>query len=299
MMENTNQTQLVGYFHICSDGNYSSVLFRDSADFKAAMNRLALLALRYRVTVLAFVLMDNHFHFVVKVESKDDATFFANAFKRLTGLYNTRKYGERASCRKLPVKMLPVRTIDNLKSVICYTLKNPTKARIAMFYNYPWGTGNLYFRCVQFGPETKDMQANRVKDMNQSQYRSMFLTHMEVPSSWMIRDGVILPENYVPVRQVENLFKTTRSFMFFLSMNNDDEIERDMEEWNEVRLPDPELRAARNEMIDKMFGKTRLNDLSAPQRMSLARALRKRYYCSKKQLARIVRLPYEELAARL
>ena len=298
-MENTDQKLLVGYYHICSDGNYSSVLFHNSADFKAAMNRLALLALRYRVTILAFVLMDNHFHIIVKVESKDDATFFGNAFKRLTGLYNVRKYGERASCRKLPVKMLPVWTADNLKSVICYTLKNPTKARIAMFYYYPWGTGSLYFKyeCADSGCPA--MPANQVKDLNQSQYRTMFQTRMAAPPSWLIRDGIILPENYVPVKQVEALFKTTRSFMYYLSMNNDAEIEREMEEWNEIRLPDPELRTARNELIGKMFGKMRLNDLSAPQRLTLARALRKKYFCSKKQLARIVRLPFDEVAQRL
>ena len=168
-----------------------------------------------------------------------------------------------------------------------------------MFYQYPWGTGRLYFKYECADDRYQDMSVRQVKDLNQSQYRTLFQTRIEVPPSWLIRDGIILPENYVPVKQVEDLFKTTRSFMFFLSMNNDAEIEREMDEWNEIRLPDPELRTARNELIEKMFGKTRLNDLSAPQRLSLARALRNRFFCSKKQLARIVRLPYDEVVQRI
>ena len=34
----------LSYYHICSDGNFSSVLFRNATDFKAAMNRIAVCA---------------------------------------------------------------------------------------------------------------------------------------------------------------------------------------------------------------------------------------------------------------
>lgn len=110
---------------------------------------------------------------------------------------------------------------------------------------------------------------------------------------------MILPENYVDVQAVEKLFGTPRSYMFFLSLNKDDEIERDMGEWSELRMNDSELRVERDRIVQEIFGKNAVRTLTVPERLRLAVALRRKFVCSKKQLSRIVHLPYEELIKKL
>ena len=290
MKENVNVFRakpIQGYYHICSDGNRVDILFKNEKDFIAAMNRVATITLRMKVIILAFVLMDNHFHFVIKADSEEDAIRFANEFKRLTGKYNADMYGDALSLSRLPVKVIPVPDEDYLKTLVVYVIKNPTKARIEMFYTYPWGTGGLYFRG---GRQEKTIPKDRpgVRFLKKT-----CRTHLILPTDWRVSDGMITPESYVAVDLVEHLFKTPRSYMYYLSLNKDDDMEKELGEWNEINLSDSELRAERVLMTREHFGTRSLRDLSAPDRLKLARMMRKRFLCPKKQLARIVQLPYE------
>ncbi len=326
------------YYHICSDGNYASVLFYDTVDYKAAMNRIAVLSLRMEITILAFVLMDNHFHFVVACDSDEKCVQFITEFKRLTGKFISDIHHEPASLRGLPVQVIPLKDEDTLRTVIAYVVKNPTKARISMFYNYPWGTGGLYFNpgSVQPASSMANRQLVSVEHTRQHKrqqgrpsnpggdptpvshkskshpervqtadalgtfaVRNLCHTRVKIPGNWIIADGVILPINYVDVGAVESFYKTTRSYMYSLSLNKDDEIEKDMEEWGGLLMSDIELRAERNAMMRRLFAIDSIRSLSLPQRLKLARELRWKYKCSKKQLARIVHLPYETVSREL
>ena len=290
-MEKRSKT-IYGYYHICSDGNRVDVMFRSESDFIAAMNRIATCTLRTNVIIVAFVLMDNHFHFVVKAESAEDALRFVNEFKCLTGMYDADVHGTHLFLSRLPVKVIPIPDEDYLKTLICYVIKNPTKARIEMFYTYPWGTGGLYFQGRR--KETPPRERPGVRDV-----KEQCRTHVDIPATWCISGGMILPENYVDVNLVEQLFKTPRSYMYFLSLNKDDEMERALGEWNEINLTDTDLRAERVAIAKALFGTGSLRDLSAPDRLRLAKVMRGKYLCSKKQIARVVHLPYEVVLQRL
>jgi len=286
----------MGYYHICSDGNSASVLFENAADFKAAMNRVAICAAGLPIVILAFVLMGNHFHFVVRCNSVEVCKRFIREFKRLTGRYNNKMNGESPSLGSVEVKYIPVTDIDYLKTLICYVLKNPTKARLDMFYNYPWGSGDAYFKSKS---EYKLFAYKRVSEFSKEDCRTMFITRQAIPEHWIVCNGVILPRNYVSVKEVEDLYKTPLSFMYFLSQNNDTAIEQDMGEWSSLQMNDAELREARDELILKTFGKRHIRDLSAQERIRMAKMLKYQYRCSKKQLARIVLLPFSTIDASL
>ena len=211
------------YYHICSDGNFSSVLFRNTTDFKAAMNRIAVCAYKTPgIKILAFVLMDNHVHFVVSCMSESACRKFIAEFFRLTGKYNWDYYRQKATVRGIPVKVIRETDEDSLKTVIAYVLKNPTKARLGMFFNYPWGTGALYFG----GSKEYEQSLVRLGDVSVEEaglytVRRQCRTLFHLPADWILRDGVILPDNYVDVQAVEKLYGTPRSYMYFLSLNKD------------------------------------------------------------------------------
>ena len=279
----------MGYYHICSDGNCASVLFETEADFKAAMNRVAICAACFPVIIVAFVLMGNHFHFVVRCESEEDCRRFIAEFRRLTCRYNGGIDCDESNLSDIEVKIIPVNDPEYLKTLICYVLKNPTKARLDMFYSYPWGSGDVYFKSKM---SYKHLVYTRVGDYTIDTARKQFNTRRQLPAEWIVCDGVILPRNYIAVREVEELYKTPFSFMYFLSLNNDKAIEDDMGEWTSLKMNDYELREARDELLYSTFGKSRIRDMSAQERVRLAKMLKQKYHCSKKQLARIVQLPF-------
>ena len=166
-----------------------------------------------------------------------------------------------------------------------------------MFYNYPWGSGKLYFAQ---GPKHGHSSAStRIGDLSQHAMRPLCGTPAKLPGKWIVEDGIILPENYVATGEVMQLYKTHRAFLAFLAYNKEADIEADMGEWNMLRLPDAELRQARDQMIRKMFGKAGIRELSAPERLQLARQMRKKFLCPKKQIARIVLMPLEDIEKRL
>lgn len=308
------------FYHACSDGNYASALFYDSVDYKAAMNRIAVLVLRLQITILAFVLMDNHFHFVIACDEEEKCLRFINEFKRLTGKHNSEVHQESASIRRLPAKIIKIKDDDALRTVIAYVIKNPTKARIGMFYNYPWGSGGTYFGSgwkkasdyihdIEYFPGAEptsrelSLQDNRkiqtVAEMGPFAVRKLCHTRITLPGGWLIADGVILPENYVDIEAVETLYRTPRSYMYSLSLNKDEEIEKEMEEWGGLMMSDIELRAERGVLMRRLFATDSIRSLNMDQRLRLARELKWKFGCSKKQLSRVVHLPYNTIVKAL
>ncbi|MBO4571874.1 MAG: hypothetical protein J5699_08120 [Bacteroidales bacterium] len=280
------------YYHICSDGNHSFSLFNTRHDFVNAMNRIAICSIRFKVVILAFVLMDNHFHFAVRADSEEECILFIKEIKRLMGMHFNYVGEDNNPFKGIPVKVIPVTDEDYLRALICYIIKNPTKARKGMFYNYPWGSGSLYFSSENKNTHRKPMA---VSGLTVDEVRRICETHQNIPKNWVLADGYLLPENYIAVAEVEALYKTSRSFMFHLSLNKDEAIETNYGEWNEIGMDDVELRAERDRIIVQRFGLRRVSKLSATERLSLAKELRHKYLCSRKQLSRMVHLPLEEI----
>ena len=79
-------------------------------------------------SILAFVLMSNHFHFILHA-SKEDSELFVHRFKMLVSKYLNEKYGNHKILRKNPVGVscLPDGS-DLLRQKIAYVLNNPVKA---------------------------------------------------------------------------------------------------------------------------------------------------------------------------
>lgn len=281
----------MAYYHICSDGNHSFALFLSDRDFKAAMNAVAICALITKIDILAFVLMDNHFHFAVRAESEEQCRRFVILLKQLIGLQIAKTSERRGVLSRLPVKIIPVTGDDYLKTLICYIIKNPTKARKEMFYSYPWGSGTLYFN----GRKQKADGARAVREHTRREITRTVGTHSKLPPDWMIVDGMILQENYVRADEVEALFKTTRSFMYYLSMKTDEPIEKDYQEWNDIGLDDTEIRRERDVMAKKLFNVSRLRDLAVPERIIIAKHLRRKFLCPHKQLSRVMQVPLKDI----
>ena len=69
------------YWHICTDGLAKNVIFKNRADYVFGMNSIPVCTLAHGVTTLAFCLMSNHVHFVVR-GTEELSLRFIKAYRR-------------------------------------------------------------------------------------------------------------------------------------------------------------------------------------------------------------------------
>ena len=137
---------MIKYYLVTTDHLKAGLWFRDEKDFVAGMNFVAIQAFASKVTILAFILMSNHLHFVVKGRW-EDVKEFINGMKSRYSKYLNHKYGTCEFLRRNKVKIEEVSSLDEgLEKAIAYTQMNCVAANICSHPSqYPWGTGPVFF----------------------------------------------------------------------------------------------------------------------------------------------------------
>lgn len=296
-------------WHFSSDGNYAFSIFESTADFKAAMNRLALLSLRYQVVILAFCLMDNHVHFVL-YGMKEDCERFTKEFLNLTAHYNSRKHGSGEGTGNIPVSHQTIDDEEYLMNAICYDLRNPPVNGLKYtYYDYPWSSGPLYFRSqgTWTSPVWTGIREDcpaavleyfgikHVRNIGAKELKGILESDRKLPEDWLIQDGMVLPSSFIPSDIVEKLFRSYRAFNYLVGRNKEKEMDEAMGLWTSLNLQDTEMRQHRDTEMRSLYGTDSIRSLSLPQRIEVGKSLRRKYMTSKKQIARIVRIPLEEV----
>lgn len=287
-------------WHFCTDGNAVDSMFFDNRDFIDGMNRIYLTSRRFLgMVILAFVLMDTHLH-IVTYGDYDVCNRFFHEYLRRTSMFISSRHGEskklkgiRASCHKID-------TDAYLKKAICYVIKNPTSAGMPYNpYDYPWSSGSLYFRSRDLWTSpawsTDGQFTDILKNMGVNARRS-YLKSKDIgsPEAAMSR-GLIFPGEYVAVDIVERIFRTCRSFNFFLGNSREEDMDTLAARISRLSMPIQELRQHRDELGRELFGGTGIRRLDMDQRLKLARTLRARYSCSAKQVSKLCGLVYDEI----
>ena len=268
--------------------------FREEIDFKVAMNYIAIQAAQCPdVVILAFILMSNHVHFVLK-GAREDVIAFINQFKQRYSLYYRRKYGIKEFLRG---NNLDVREVssdnESLEKAIAYVQMNCVAANICSFAGqYPWGTGCVFF-------DVSKTMGRRLGDLSGREKERLFRTNCsKLPSEWIIgEDGYILPSSYVNTKYVEALFRTPKRMNFFL--NHSSKAKKQLE--SETNLPafrDQIILAALPDLCRSLFQKATVLELTIDELSELAKQIRFRFSADANQIARVCGVSYSE-AARL
>ena len=193
------------YFLVTTEHLENKVWFRDFADFRTAMNLVAVVSMTLRVNVLAFILMSNHVHFVLECE-KWKAEMFTNELKKQYSRYFRLKYGVKELLRgnKNDIQEVSLEQ-ESLERAIAYVLMNCVAANIcANPFSYIWGTGSSYFR----GAPADGKRLDRFSGRRQAR---LLHSKAKLPGSLLVgKDGFILPESYVKVGFVES-YRTCHS----------------------------------------------------------------------------------------
>lgn len=93
-MPRTPQSHLVqgGYYHIYNRGNRKQKIFLGEKDFKRYLTKLKEYKDKHNVTILAYCLMPNHVHFLIRQNSPEPVSTFVQKLHTAYSMYFNKKY---------------------------------------------------------------------------------------------------------------------------------------------------------------------------------------------------------------
>lgn len=282
-------------WHFTTMGSAVDAMFYDDADFAAGMNRLYVLWETYDVAILAFALMDTHIHLVLYGEF-ETCNKFVHEYVRRTSMYISKRHNERKKLEYVPIHFQHIDTDVYLKTAICYTLKNaPVGGMRFTASDNPWSSGSLMFRSKGYWCSPNWEFDNTLLGLSRQDRMELVKSHADNLKDVPLIDGIIFPGVYVAVEIAEALFRSPKGFNYYMCKSKESDMESIGESISYLSLPMWELRQHKNEICMEMFGTKDNRKLPTDKRVLLARVLRSRYNCSRKQIARLCGLIYDEV----
>lgn len=276
------------YYFISTDHLTDCLWFQDNADFKIGMNYVAILAASLNIQILSFILMSNHVHFVL-AGSRPDVVQFITEFKRRYSSYYRHKYGKQEFLRRNDVDIKEI-FLENeaVERAIAYVQMNSVAANICAHASlYPWGTGSAFFNSnLPSGKRAGEFSGNALM--------RLFHSKESVPGHFLILDsGYVDPMSYVPVRFVEQLFRTPTRMNYFL--NNSSKARVRLEKNPTPSFRDQNILASIPDLSYSLFRAKDYHELQETQLSELVKQMRFRFSADIGQLARVLELSYEEV----
>lgn len=264
------------YWHAYTPGKDTPTMFVTDEEFTFAMNAIAQDAyLHPKVRILAFQLMNNHFHFVVSAtEEKDIFEFWKSLQKKMARHFHP--------MRKLPLNIKQINNLRSLRNNIVYTNRNGYVANHNFTpFSYPWGTGRYYFLDW---PDGKPMSETTV-DYKRKMFRCR---EPQVPDKWEIINGHVAPYAYCSIKFGASLFRDAHHYFAMVSKNIEAYGEIATEIDDSEFLTDTEMFVQISRTLESGYGVSTLKELSKAQKLDLARKMHRDWRSSNGQIRRIL-----------
>lgn len=264
------------FWHCYTSGKGTAILFSNHSDHVFAMNVIAQSAaeFKHRVKIIAFEIMDNHFHFILMCEEEDAYAFF-NFIRRRMGR-------TIPPIRILQLYCKRIDSLQNLRNAIAYVNRNGyVVSPDHTPFSYPWGSNRYYFLNIPIS-----MCIGSIKD---SDIREMFKgRNPNLPDNWGLIDGYVAPNFYCAVGLGMSLFRDAHHYfnMVSKSIESYSGIATDLDD--DEFLTDPELFCELLRIIKENYSASRFSDMSKAQKLDLAKVMRFKYHSSNGQISRIL-----------
>ena len=277
------------FHHIYIKGLETDLIFRDREDFIMGMNYVAICTYCLGVSMLAFTLMSNHFHFVI-YGTPEEAKLFIDRYKNLVSRFIYNKYETEHLLRRISTGCKIIeQSNEALKSIIAYVLRNHIKAGINVsVQGYEWSSGRCYFAGRDRLEGTK-----AISEIGVRKYRQMMRTKVRLSDQFRMNySGYIEPASYICIDFVESCFGRTHNFDYFIYKAGSS---RSSE--SPVDFSDDLVLAGLKEILFKKYEARNLDDVGAGAHKDIMLMLRRQFNCPPKQLARIMKMSLKEVTA--
>lgn len=133
-----------GIYHVMARGVNRDAIFLEDEDFDRFLSTLALVRDASGCSVLAYCLMTNHLHLVVRTQHEPIGTVMKRLGVRYAGWFN-RKYGRVGHVFQDRFKSIPVETDEYFVALLRYVWNNPVEAGLtASADDYRWSSRRLF-----------------------------------------------------------------------------------------------------------------------------------------------------------
>ena len=320
------------YYHVCTDGNQLSWMFKDDEDFRNGINRLAICSFVLGLSVVSFILMDNHVHFIfygTLAQCKE----FTSRYKSAISKWIADKYGISGYLSNLSTEIIPIDSEEALMETVAYIDRNSIMAGYKFLpCDYPWGSAKYIFReesarpscekgslvkkndctvlsrtelgnisavkCASAEDVVSIKELASIKEVAELQVvecRALIKSRKQIPSHWEIdKYGMIMPYCFLSLDVLNKLFVSPLRYLYFLSRKLEGKIE--MAQGIKSFISDKEMRTITGTLAKEMFDVDAVKSLAFESKILLARKLRYQYASTPKQVSRMLSLDVETLS---
>ena len=270
------------FFHFHTEPLKTGVIFMSDEERAVALVYVAIAAMMARVEILAYALMSNHFHFILRGEEARCKDFYAR-FSAMLALYFSRHGRPRVLDPIGDPTPTSITSLKQLRDEIAYVIRNPFVVRKDVnLFAYPWCSGFLYFNPMlsMFGQRAAESLTLRERRA---------LTHsrdLALPEGLTLVGGQVFPGSFVNYRLVESLFTDCRQFLFWVFKNVEAQVETALRFGESPSLTDDEIISITFRLCKEEFGVKGASSLTEQQKSSLAMRLKFDYYASNGQICR-------------
>lgn len=270
------------FFHLHTEPLKTGVIFMSDEERAVALVYVAIAAMMAGVEILAYALMSNHFHFILRGEEARCKDFYAR-FSAMLALYFSRHGRPRVLDPIGDPTPTSITSLKQLRDEIAYVIRNPFVVRKDVnLFAYPWCSGFLYFNPMlsMFGQRAAESLTLRERRA---------LTHsrdLALPEGLTLVGGQVFPGSFVNYRLVESLFTDCRQFLFWVFKNVEAQVETALRFGESPSLTDDEIISITFRLCKEEFGVKGASSLTEQQKSSLAMRLKFDYYASNGQICR-------------
>ena len=275
------------FYHLSTKPLEDGLIFECDEERRIAFNLMAVTAKEFHIDILAFALMSNHFHFIIRGELVDGLAFFHRLKKRLSNYFARRGRPGILNAVNVDPDTPAISSLTQFRNEIAYVIRNPYVARTDVNpFAYPWCSGFLYCN-----PLLGSLSSKSVNELSYKEKRSMTrMTNPILDSQFRVREGMIAAESFVNYKLVEQLFPSARKFTWWVLKNVEAQVETSVRMGEKPNLNDDELFVTAQQLSRSEYGRDSVKELSLLQRKELGILLKNKWGASNGQVARIAQL---------
>ena len=210
-------------YHICL-ASHDEVMHRSEEDYVYDVNCLAVAVARTESRALADAFMSSHDHFCVQSDDVIELAFVRrNAYSR----YFNNKYGRRGRLGEREHFVSELNGIRHVTAAVSYVNRNPLHHGISQTpFGYRYCSSNVVFQA-----ELGKVYSGSLLPAGK---RYLYLPgNCRLPESFrMDTAGMVLQEDIIDVRYVEELYVTPRSYLYMMNRYSDEKWVAEQKEEN-------------------------------------------------------------------